>query len=737
MSANGLPPDGQSLSQDTQQDTIDIKRPTQAHVRSLFEKTGLLNVAGVSQSLDERLGKREVIEDAPTVIQDFCRTIVRQQTLARELAKSLLSLNTLGAEGDDVRFLFSNDIIKVKRLSAKGAFGDIWLVSHGGEPRVLKIMKTPTNKEDVPNVTKRFRREAKLLEQNQGDGTPQLYPQETMPWGEYQGNLYYLMEYCAGRDLASFLRSVNSVSVERRPCMDDLSLLLCVAVMRLHGEGREGGNAFIHRDLKPDNIHIGDDGQLRILDLGLSKSLKGSQTNLTQDAILGTPAYMAPEQFRNASGVDTSADVYALGCILHEIHTGGRPYGGADFYEFMSRHTGSEYPDLKSLEDAGGPGLRVMIRRMIDKDRDKRPEAYEVAEFFWKRSSFQREGAAKDFSSFVHLPPSARPLKYVRNLPKGQPGDVSIPSVADDRSMLRSFTDVYHPANYRIEAMRLRQRKKAMKSGGFVLAFTATVVGGVAGIWHWNNRKRTDPVPSIATPGLGVQNAEKAPENIQKWPRLQFTADETGLKELVLELGENDVLRLEGSRAISGFDGSGRPISETYFLSAEDFARLFHTDVTLLPESILAKTHLISNFYFTDETAACCLSINGVAHIFRADDGAARIYGTSFDFEKTPNGILAKYNRSAFQGMLGKDLAIGTYEDFKRDPEARDFFRKNPTDALDRVEMPPPDFPMHQLDEKRRKYTNEEWEQWIRVTTKQTRVDMGFDSVVTQQKSSQ
>lgn len=70
MSANGLPPDGQSLSQDTQQDTIDIKRPTQAHVRSLFEKTGLLNVAGVSQSLDERLGKREVIEDAPTVIQD-------------------------------------------------------------------------------------------------------------------------------------------------------------------------------------------------------------------------------------------------------------------------------------------------------------------------------------------------------------------------------------------------------------------------------------------------------------------------------------------------------------------------------------------------------------------------------------------------------------------------------------------------------------------------------------------
>ena len=314
-------------------------------------------------------------------------------------------------------FSFSNDIIKVKRLSAKGAFGDIWLVSHGGEPRVLKIMKTPTNKEDVPNVTKRFRREAKLLEQNQGMARRSSILRKRC-LGGVSGKSVLPYGVLRGRDLASFLRSVNSVSVERRPCMDDLSLLLCVAVMRLHGEGREGGNAFIHRDLKPDNIHIGDDGQLRILDLGLSKSLKGSQTNLTQDAILGTPAYMAPEQFRNASGVDTSADVYALGCILHEIHTGGRPYGGADFYEFMSRHTGSEYPDLKSLEDAGGPGLRVMIRRMIDKDRDKRPEAYEVAEFFWKRSSFQREGAAKDFSSFVHLPPSARPLKYVRIFPR-------------------------------------------------------------------------------------------------------------------------------------------------------------------------------------------------------------------------------------------------------------------------------------------------------------------------------
>ena len=137
----------------------------------------------------------------------------------------------------------------------------------------------------------------------------------------------------------------------------------------------------IHRDIKPANIWLeGKQAQVKILDFGLARTVT-DQTHLTQTgAILGTPAYMAPEQF-GGKGVDQRADVFSLGCVLYAMCTGELPFKGADTMTILQSIATTVPAEPSSLRADLPPELADLIMRMLKKKAEERPaSAQEVAE---------------------------------------------------------------------------------------------------------------------------------------------------------------------------------------------------------------------------------------------------------------------------------------------------------------------------------------------------------------------
>jgi tetratricopeptide (TPR) repeat protein len=176
---------------------------------------------------------------------------------------------------------------------------------------------------------------------------------------------YLAMEWVAGESLG--LR----VCGEPLGVHETLELMqcLCAALAEAHAHG------VVHRDLKPANILLqgGDLGRPRILDFGLARSADTNHAITRTGVLLGTPAYMAPEQARRADGLDPRADVYALGCILFECLVGHPAFRGPNVVAVLCKVLLEEPRELSELRPDVPLGLSRLVSRMLAKDPDARP----------------------------------------------------------------------------------------------------------------------------------------------------------------------------------------------------------------------------------------------------------------------------------------------------------------------------------------------------------------------------
>jgi serine/threonine-protein kinase len=117
----------------------------------------------------------------------------------------------------------------------------------------------------------------------------------------------------------------------------------------------------IHRDLKPNNIMINDDSELKIVDFGIAAASQSSDTKLTKTGLLvGTPTYMSPEQVLGKE-VDEKTDIYSLGAIIYEMATGRPPYSGKDSMSIMYQHVqGNAQPAIEK-----NPDIPVELNQLI------------------------------------------------------------------------------------------------------------------------------------------------------------------------------------------------------------------------------------------------------------------------------------------------------------------------------------------------------------------------------------
>jgi len=187
------------------------------------------------------------------------------------------------------------------------------------------------------------------------------------------GRSYIAMELLEGRTLARRIADGGPIDVAE-------ALLIARRIAAALAVAHERG--IVHRDLKPENIFLVADPEggaipgAKILDFGIAK-VSGSNGTLTQGSILGTPAYMSPEQCLGAETCDDRTDVYALGCVMFEMVAGRPPFRTTSSWEMLGAHLHQPVPRVEELARVSPP-VAELIARMLAKTAAHRPSAAEI-----------------------------------------------------------------------------------------------------------------------------------------------------------------------------------------------------------------------------------------------------------------------------------------------------------------------------------------------------------------------
>ncbi len=239
-------------------------------------------------------------------------------------------------------------------LLAKGGMGAIYKADHPtlDQPVVLKML-TLTGSDQF---TQRFQREATIMM-----GFQHVNIVNYFDHFKTTHSYCMVMEYVDGCSLAQLLE-------KHRYLDDDIALLVLRDTLRALDFAHAKG--VIHRDIKPANILISSTGEVKLTDFGIAHDQGVDTDGLTREGMtLGTPSYMAPEQFRDAGTVDARADIYSAGVLLYESLTGGKPFSGGSLPEMLERIRKGRYDRLAKLR----PESTRLSRRLVHRAMKPRP----------------------------------------------------------------------------------------------------------------------------------------------------------------------------------------------------------------------------------------------------------------------------------------------------------------------------------------------------------------------------
>lgn len=249
---------------------------------------------------------------------------------------------------------------KFGRYEIKGEIGrgGMATVYHAYDPRferevALKVL--PREMLHDPQFRTRFEREAKTIAMLEHPAIVPVYD-----FGEEDGQPFFVMRYMTGGALTDRMKAGAMPIPEAARLLERLAPALDEA----HARG------IIHRDLKPGNILFDTHDQPYISDFGIAK-IAAAQTNVTGSSILGTPAYMSPEQAQGEN-IDGRSDIYGLGVILFEMLSGHQPYMGDTPMSVVIKHITDPVPHILDVKPDLPPEVEAVIEKAMAKDRDER-----------------------------------------------------------------------------------------------------------------------------------------------------------------------------------------------------------------------------------------------------------------------------------------------------------------------------------------------------------------------------
>ncbi|MFD5566048.1 Stk1 family PASTA domain-containing Ser/Thr kinase [Kitasatospora griseola] len=358
------------------------------------------------------------------------------------------------------------------RVEQRIAVGGMSTVYRGTDTRLdravaLKVMH-PSLAGDA-DFTARFIREAKAVARLAHPNVVNVLDQGADPRA-----VFMAMEYVPGRTLRDLLRDRGALSV--RAALDVLEPVLA-ALGAAHRAG------LVHRDVKPENVLITDNGLVKVADFGLVRIMGAADSSTTAATeagqLLGTVSYLAPEQISQNAPTDQRVDVYAAGILLYEMLTGAKPHTGENAAQVMYRHLHEDVPAPSRTAPAVGRELDALVAAATARDPQARP--WDAVELLAAVQRVRRTLPAAQLDA--EPPASGRPT------PQFGPGEatavISAPPGLERTSVLDVPPELLPPVSPVDEDLPPRRRRAARRRSRTPLIWSAVVlvvlllVGGV------------------------------------------------------------------------------------------------------------------------------------------------------------------------------------------------------------------------------------------------------------------
>lgn len=294
---------------------------------------------------------------------------------------------------------------EIMALLGEGGMGSVYLARHTliGRKVAIKILLPEYSHNQ--EVVWRFFNEAKAATAIKHPGIVEIYDFGVRD----DGTAYIAMEYLEGETLKERLRRLGRLA---EPQGIDIARQVANALAAAHSKG------VVHRDLKPDNLFLVADPEIgervKLLDFGIAKLTEQPDQGAIKTktaALMGTPAYMSPEQCRGAGQVDHRTDLYSLGCIVFELMCSQPPFVDEGSGAVLAAHIYESPPSPRSLHPAISPQLESLILALLAKDRDARiSSANELIDALNDWSSFTGNAVEPNLSQRrgPTTPPAAR-----------------------------------------------------------------------------------------------------------------------------------------------------------------------------------------------------------------------------------------------------------------------------------------------------------------------------------------
>jgi serine/threonine-protein kinase len=254
------------------------------------------------------------------------------------------------------------DTYEIVRVIGEGGMGRVYEARHARLPSkryAIKLLHQELARQ--PEVVTRFQREAEAVSALVHPNVVSVHDVNHTA----DGRPYIIAELLEGEELGSFLDRIGKMSP---PAAVHVVRHVCRALAAAHARG------IVHRDMKPENVFLSGNTSVpsvKVLDFGISKMAESNQNLTKTGVVMGTPAYMAPEQARG-DRVDERADIYAVGAILYRAVTGHKPFEGLDPMATLTAVLVDDPPRPCALEPALPPALELVIQRAMAKHPHER-----------------------------------------------------------------------------------------------------------------------------------------------------------------------------------------------------------------------------------------------------------------------------------------------------------------------------------------------------------------------------
>ena len=329
-------------------------------------------LASLFSELSDRQARGETID-----ILDICKShpdLANDPDLSRELKElwgAVMIANAVGSSADESSVGGTPDITAAIELPChigdyelleelgRGGMGVVYKARHVSLNRIVALKMLLRGRFASTDDQARFRAEAEAIARLDH---PNIVPVYEV--GQLEGNIYFSMKYVQGETLQQRLS-------DRGPMAADETASLLAKVSRAVDFAHRRG--VLHRDLKPSNIMIDEEGEPHVNDFGLAKQLSDRDSLTRSGAVIGTPAYMSPEQAAGHRGqVGPASDVYSLGSILYHMITGQPPFTGGSAVDVVLQVLEQDAPVARSINPDANRDLEMIATRCLQKPIDLR-----------------------------------------------------------------------------------------------------------------------------------------------------------------------------------------------------------------------------------------------------------------------------------------------------------------------------------------------------------------------------